>query len=208
MRPILLLVIFGLFLMASACSGGDKDSFRNVDHDKNGKVSYEELLFVFPDVTQETYRNMDTDGDGLLSESEYAMFLKSESMKAAAGKAATAASPAAGTQAPQGTAPAKASQPAIPYKGEEVIEIPAPAPEAPRSIPAKTKPEKGKKDHKQKNEAASREQPTQYTVVRGDNLTKIAQRYGVTVEDITRANGNMSPDTLRDGQVLTIPARP
>lgn len=202
MRPILLPVSLGLLLLVGACSGGDKDSFRNVDHDKNGKISYEELLFVFPDVTQDTYRNMDGDGDGLLSEKEYAAFRKIESQKTASGKTAPAASPAS-------KAPATASQPAVPYKGEEVIEIPAPASEtSSRTAPAKTKPEHGKKDQRQKAESASRTQPIQYTVVRGDNLTKIAHRYGVTVEDITRANGNMPPDTLRDGQVLTIPPRP
>jgi len=208
MRPILLLVTLGLLLMAGACSGGERDSFRNVDHDKNGKISYEELLFVFPDVTPETYRSMDTNGDGLLNEGEYANFLKVESMKTASPKAAPEVPPAT-TGNTQSSAPAKTSQPAIPYKGEEVIEIPAPSQESAHSASARTRPEKGKKDRSQREpESSARDQPTQYTVLRGDNLTRIAHRFGVTVEEITKANGNMHPDTLRDGQVLTIPARP
>jgi len=208
MRPILLLMALGLLVTASACSGGDKDAFRNVDHDKNGKISYEELLFVFPEVTQETFRIADSNGDGILSEDEYAEFLKNETAKTASGKAAPTAP--AGSQKPAvtGAAPAGTSQPAVPYKGEEVLEIPAPPAEASRTGTSKAKPEKGKKDQKQKTEAGSRGEASQYTVVRGDNLTKIAQRYGLSVEDITRANGNMTPDTLRDGQVLTIPAHP
>ncbi|MCA9886206.1 MAG: LysM peptidoglycan-binding domain-containing protein [Anaerolineae bacterium] len=47
----------------------------------------------------------------------------------------------------------------------------------------------------------------QYTVVSGDTLTSIAQRYGVTVSDIMLANG-MTSDFLQAGQVLIIPARP
>ncbi len=47
--------------------------------------------------------------------------------------------------------------------------------------------------------------PTQYTVVAGDTLTKIAQIYGVTPEDIRLANGIIG-DLIQVGQVLIIPA--
>jgi hypothetical protein len=206
MRPIILLLALGLLLTAGACSGGDKDSFRNVDHDKNGKISYEELLFVFPEAPQDTFRKMDEDGDGMLSENEYAHFLKNETLAAASGKTTPGMPPATPKPAGPVAGTGDTSQPAVPYKGEEVIEITAPGADAGRVAPAKGKPEKGKKDQKQKTEG--RGEATQYTVARGDNLTRIAQRFGLSVEDITKANGNMSPDTLRDGQVLTIPAHP
>jgi LysM repeat protein len=43
-----------------------------------------------------------------------------------------------------------------------------------------------------------------YTVRKGDNLTKIARKYGTSVSALRRANG-ISGDLIRIGQVLTIP---
>jgi LysM repeat protein len=194
-----------LLTMVSACSGGDKDSFRNVDHDRNGKISYEELLFVFPDVTPDLFARLDANKDGSLSEDEYKAFLKNEAPRLSGGK--PAAAPAAQTPKSQKPAAQGGSvQPSTPYKGEEVIEIPAPG----NDKGAKAKTEKGKRDAKEakgKTEAAASE-GTQYTVQHGDYLSRIAHKFGVSVEDIVRANGNMNPDTLRDGQTITIPPRP
>ena len=205
MRSVIALVALGLIALVSACSGGDKESFRHVDHDKNSKISYEELLFVFPDVTPDLFTKSDADFDGGLSESEYAAFLKDD-----ARIAAKTAAPAPNAPAP--VRPGDGKQLAVPFKGEEVIEIPAPVAE-----PAvKAKPEKGKKekdaketkDAKGKSEGGKKSEGTTYTVQRGDHLSRIAHKFGVSVEDITRANGDMHPDTLRDGQVLNIPAKP
>lgn len=44
-----------------------------------------------------------------------------------------------------------------------------------------------------------------YPVQAGDNLTKIAARFNVTVEAIMRANNLSNPNTIRIGQVLVIP---
>lgn len=44
-----------------------------------------------------------------------------------------------------------------------------------------------------------------YTVVSGDTLSAIAQRFGVTVEAIAQANGIGDPSLIRVGQVLLIP---
>ncbi|UJX40117.1 LysM peptidoglycan-binding domain-containing protein [Desulfovibrio sp. JY] len=199
MRPTIACAAFALCIGLCACSGGDKDSFRNVDHDRNGAISYEELLFVFPDVTPDVFSKLDADGSGGLSEAEYKAFLK--------GDATAAGKKAAGTPAaPKGQARPGVSEPsATPLKGEDVIEIPAPGLEQ----KAKSKPEKGKKEAKEQKSRpdAARTEPTQYTVQRGDTLTRIAHTFGVTVEDIVRANGSMNPDTLRDGQTLTIPPR-
>ncbi len=201
MRSVIASVALGLIALVSACSGGDKESFRNVDHDKNGKISYEELLFVFPDVTPDMFTKADTDFDGGLSESEYAAFKQD--------LAKTAAKPVDPGTAPSPVRPGDGKQMAVPFKGEEVIEIPAPVAEP----VAKAKPEKGKKekdakDAKGKSEGGKKSEGTTYTVQRGDHLSRIAHKFGVSVEDITRANGDMHPDTLRDGQVLNIPAKP
>ncbi len=55
-----------------ACSGGDKESFGAVDHDKDGKIIYEEAFFVFPDLTEEKFAAYDKNNDGTLNLEEYA----------------------------------------------------------------------------------------------------------------------------------------
>ncbi len=44
-----------------------------------------------------------------------------------------------------------------------------------------------------------------YTVVRGDRLIKIAERYGVTADCLTRANRLTNPNRILIGQTLLIP---
>ena len=44
-----------------------------------------------------------------------------------------------------------------------------------------------------------------YTVVEGDTLAQIAQRFGTTVEALQAANGIEDPDEIVIGQVLVIP---
>jgi LysM repeat protein len=48
-------------------------------------------------------------------------------------------------------------------------------------------------------------QPQTYTVVEGDTLAQIAQRFGTTVEALQAANGIEDPDEIVIGQVLVIP---
>ncbi len=50
--------------------------------------------------------------------------------------------------------------------------------------------------------------PDTYIVRSGDWLSTIAQRYGVTVEALSRANNITNPNLLEVGQVLTIPSSP
>jgi LysM repeat protein len=49
--------------------------------------------------------------------------------------------------------------------------------------------------------------PVTYVVKAGDTLWDIANMFGVTVDDIVRANNIADPSSLAEGQVLTIPAR-
>ena len=44
-----------------------------------------------------------------------------------------------------------------------------------------------------------------YTVASGDTLGAIANRFGVTVEDLAAVNGIADPNLLAVGQVLSIP---
>lgn len=50
--------------------------------------------------------------------------------------------------------------------------------------------------------------PSAYVVAKGDTLTNIAARYGVTAADLKSANGIVDERKLQVGQKLTIPNRP
>lgn len=49
--------------------------------------------------------------------------------------------------------------------------------------------------------------PIRHVVARGETLTSIAKRYGVTIAAIRRANGIADPSLIRVGQRLVIPRR-
>ena len=55
------------------------------------------------------------------------------------------------------------------------------------------------------NVVVSRAGPLTYTIVRGDTLTHIARRHGVTLRDLIAANRISNPSHIFAGQVLTIP---
>lgn len=58
--------------------------------------------------------------------------------------------------------------------------------------------------------AAAAPQPEKYTVVGGDNLTKIGQKYGVPWQEIYEANKGViggNPNLIRPGQVYVIPGK-
>lgn len=44
-----------------------------------------------------------------------------------------------------------------------------------------------------------------YTVAAGDTLSEIAERQGMTVEELAQANGIVNPDLILSGQVLVVP---
>ncbi len=48
--------------------------------------------------------------------------------------------------------------------------------------------------------------PTQYTIQGGDTLSQIAQRLGVSADDLARANTIQNPHMIRAGQVLNYPS--
>ena len=53
---------------------------------------------------------------------------------------------------------------------------------------------------------AQDDDPVQHTVQAGENLLRIAEQYGVTVQAIVEANDIKDPNTITVGRVLTIPA--
>ena len=46
-----------------------------------------------------------------------------------------------------------------------------------------------------------------YTVKKGDTLSGIGQRFGVTVEALVASNGIKNKNVIREGQRLTIPEK-
>ncbi|MBB4023549.1 MULTISPECIES: hypothetical protein [Actibacterium] len=58
-----------LALSGAALAAGDFAAF---DSDGDGKLSMEEMLVAYPDLTEEEFAGIDTDGDGFLNEGEVA----------------------------------------------------------------------------------------------------------------------------------------
>ncbi|MBA2363528.1 MAG: LysM peptidoglycan-binding domain-containing protein [Chloroflexia bacterium] len=48
---------------------------------------------------------------------------------------------------------------------------------------------------------------TSYTIKRGENLTQIAERYGLTVEQLAALNGINNPNNIEVGQRIKVPRR-
>lgn len=88
-----------------------------------------------------------------------------------------------------------------------VDETPAPQPKEEKKADNNKKKAKAdtKKPETKKAEAPKPKNVT-HTVRRGDNLSKIAKKYGVTVAAIKRAN-NMAGDNIQSGQKLKIPQK-
>ena len=71
------LAVAGLALSTGAAFAqeaaiADPSNFTGVDTDRNGTVSWAEFSLMFPDVGEDQYNTADVDGDGVLSEDEYA----------------------------------------------------------------------------------------------------------------------------------------
>lgn len=199
MKKTSLLLTLCLLLVSLSCSKDDKQSFANVDHDKDGGIIFEELVFVFPDTVVEHFAAYDADQNGILDQSEYKAFYTDVVVeKKTPQSARLTPSPAKPATPP----PAQAVQPDITVTLEPE-NVPAgrseSAPAAKSSSPAKTPATAAK--------APERQDAASYTIQRGDTLTRIAKKHGISVDDILKANAGLSADSIRDGQVITIPAR-
>ena len=76
----------------------------------------------------------------------------------------------------------------------------APAPAAPAKAPSAPKPAKAKAKAAAKPKAKAKT----YTVVKGDNLTKIAKAHGTTVAALVKLNGIKDKNKINIGQVLKV----
>ncbi|EKO39051.1 MAG: LysM domain-containing protein [Solidesulfovibrio magneticus str. Maddingley MBC34] len=242
------LVVLTAGLALAGCSKEDPTGFPKVDYNKDGRVIFEELIVVFPDLTVEEFLAADADGNGTLSEQEYNRFREArkagKKLDAAAPPApaakpaeapapkpaepaapapapakaaepapatpAVAPAPAAPSAASAPAAPPSASAPAAPEVVETVVaEPPAPAPApAPAAKPAASSEKPASPATKSAAGAAKAAAAggTTHTVARGDTLTRLAKKYGVSTQAIMEANGMKDADHLQLGKTLTIPA--
>lgn len=90
----------------------------------------------------------------------------------------------------------------------------APKSETTAKKPAKTETKKetapaSKKDTPKANNTKKAEKPKakSHTVANGDNLSKVAKKYGVTVEELRKANPKVKGDMLHPGDKLNIPSK-
>lgn len=137
---------------------------------------------------------------------------------------AKAAAPAKAATPAKAAAPAKAATPA---KAQESVATPKQKSKASAKTEQAAAPAATSK--KSKKAAAAAQEPAQATgkkaknakkakqpekpkkvemeVKSGDNLSKIAKKNGVTVEELRKANPNVKGDMLRPGDKLTIPSK-
>lgn len=87
------------------------------------------------------------------------------------------------------------------YKNRDVMEGKTNA----EAVAGKVEESKGAGGVKKDAVAAKAADPNKHEVAAGDTLNKIAGRYGVSVEQIEKANGLTASSVLRSGQKLTIP---
>jgi len=93
--------------------------------------------------------------------------------------------------------------------GEATVTLPPPTPPVP-GVPTPTvRPTQDASSSPTPNptrpSVLERQAVEEYTVLRGDSLSVIGERYGVSAQEIAEANGMLVSDTLLVGQVLLIP---
>ncbi|MDE6741780.1 MAG: LysM peptidoglycan-binding domain-containing protein [Muribaculaceae bacterium] len=78
--------------------------------------------------------------------------------------------------------------------------------ETTQTVSKNTKKETAQAASKKKASSSKKQKQVTHTIKSGENLGRIARKYGVTVEDIKKANG-MKNDAIRAGAELKIPAK-
>ena len=225
-------------LLLAGCSKEDPKSYSKVDYNKDGKIIFEELIVVFPDLTVEEFLLADADNNGVLSEREYNRFRQARDAgkKLDASAPPLAPEPAKNAEPTKPAEPAKAAEPAKPVEQAKPAEPakaaepakptdPAPAPAAAPQTPAAPAPQAPASPvppapepvaevvEMVVAEVAAAKAPTapaaaaatSYTVARGDNLVRIAKKFGLTTQELMAANGLQNADRVDAGKVLTIP---
>ena len=69
------------------------------------------------------------------------------------------------------------------------------------------KAERSSRSSKHKKQSSKPKQPSEVTVQKGESLTKIAEKAGVTVKDLERANGIENGNKIKAGEKIKIPTK-
>ncbi|OLN27782.1 Translation initiation factor 2 [Desulfovibrio sp. DV] len=206
--------------MLTGCEKEDAKGFPKVDYNKDGKIIFEELIVVFPDLTVDEFLAADADTNGSLDDKEYTRLRQArdagKKLDAASPPPAPAVAPKAPPAEPDKAAPAKAAEPApaqAPAAGP--APTPAPATTLPPAGPSAAAPQAAAPvaevvetvvAESGPAEPAQPAAPQTYTVARGDTLSRIAKKFGITSKELMAANGMKDADRIDAGRVLTIPA--
>ena len=224
LRRCLMVAILASLVLAG-CSSQEDNEFSRVDYNKDGKIIFEELIVVFPDLTVEEFLAADANHDGMIDAKEFERFREARrngrklapsaetapAPAAAAAPGAAPAEPGLGTMAEPGqnqAGPPVASQSPAPAQtpAQTPAQAPVQTPVAPpqpdqAATPLPAEPAATAAPA----EAPAAAKPVSYVVVRGDSLSRIAKRFGVTQQALMAANGLKEADRLEAGASLTIP---
>lgn len=208
-----------LGLALGGCTKEDPQGFPKVDYNKDGRIIFEELIVVFPDLTVEEFLVADADKSGVLNEQEYQRFHQARLAGKKLDPASAPPAPAAPAKPANTPEPAKPAAPA-PAPTEAAPAAPPAAPSAtpPPAAPASPMAPASKDATSAGPEAVETVEvgpaapaapgagtAQTYTVVRGDSLARIAKKYDVSQQALMAANGLKNADQLQAGATLTIP---
>lgn len=90
--------------------------------------------------------------------------------------------------------------------GQQATAANANKPGSANATPAKTSTKSQTKTSTRPKTKATPAKPVKHTIRKGESLTTIAKKYGVTIDALRKANG-MTGDALRAGKTLKIPAK-
>jgi len=226
MKRLACLVVLALAALLASCGGDDEKSFAKADYNKDGKVVFEELIVAYPDLTMAEYESYDLDRGGALGEDEYNAFVEARASGKKPAPAQTAAPAAETPAAPAAETPAADAGSAIPEppSAQTAPSADAGQPAAPEEVQvvevneALTMPEGGKAGDElvavaEETAAAPKPEASQpaagettYELKRGDVLSRVASKFGVSLKALMEANGIDNPDKVEAGAKLVIPS--
>ncbi len=190
------LFMLALICFLPGCSSEPKNSFGNVDKNKDGGIIFEELVFVDPTMPFKKFSMLDVDRNKKLDKHEYEAYLHpqavAQSPPVTHQQAQTEVSslPAANTPSIKET-PASTST----VKPQTVSPLESTQQDVPQSETQQVAEE----------DMTPSSTPQRYTVKNDDTFWGIADSFHISVKALTTANPDINPQKLRPGVTLHIP---